>query len=347
MMATLLFWGMIAFLISFVVTVFVKRYAFAGGLIDRPKSTRSIHTRPTARLGGVAIYVSLLVCIILLLFISDVLTAGKIQTIHYIGFLIGGLVLMIGGAFDDRFELPPWLSFWSPLFAAVILIASGIEIEKLTNPFGGVIPLMSWQSDAIVFIWMLVVMYTTKFLDGLDGLATSVSSIGAVMIMLLALTAAYYQPDVALLSAVALGASLGFLFWNTHPASIFLGEGGSTLVGYILGTLAVISGGKLASALLVLGIPLLDFCWTVMRRWRAGGIKKIVKGDRKHLHHRLLDLGWSQRRIVSLYVLVSTVFGVSTLFLQSKEKLVALVFLAILMLITATLLVQKERSEAL
>jgi UDP-N-acetylmuramyl pentapeptide phosphotransferase/UDP-N-acetylglucosamine-1-phosphate transferase len=186
-------------------------------------------------------------------------------------------------------------------------------------------------------------MYTTKFLDGLDGLATSVSSIGALMVLLLSLTVAYFQPDVALLAVIVLGAQLGFLFWNFHPASIFLGEGGSTLVGYLVGMLAVISGGKLATALLVLGVPLLDVVWIVLRRYRAGGMKQIFVGDRKHLHHRLFDLGWSQTQIVLLYVFISGMFGVSTLFLQSKEKVIILVLLAGLMFVAAAFFVRKER----
>ncbi len=334
---------MVAFAVSFIATVFVKHLAFQSGIVDRPGSARKIHKRPTARLGGLAIYLGFLSAVVLLLFLSGTLTDGRITAIHYVGMLIGGFVLMLGGLLDDRFDLPPWLSCVSPIVAAIVLIGSGIEIEKLTHPFGGIIILSSLQSDILVFVWLLVVMYTTKFLDGLDGLATSVSSVGALMILLLALTTAYFQPDVALLSAVAIGAFLGFLFWNFHPASIFLGEGGSTFVGYVLGTLAVISGGKLATALLVLGIPLLDVVWIILRRLRMGGLRQVFHGDRKHLHHRLLDLGLGQRRIVFVYIFVASAFGVSTLFLQSRQKLVALILLGVMMLIAATILVQKEK----
>jgi UDP-GlcNAc:undecaprenyl-phosphate/decaprenyl-phosphate GlcNAc-1-phosphate transferase len=188
----------------------------------------------------------------------------------------------------------------------------------------------------------MVVMYTTKFLDGLDGLATSVTSIGALMILLLSLTAAYYQPDVALVSVVAIGSMLGFLFWNFHPASIFLGEGGSTYVGFLLGVLAVISGGKLATALLVLGIPLLDAIWVVLRRYRTGGFKNIFNADRKHLHHRLFDRGLGQRSVVLFYVIIATAFGITTLIFQSREKLVALIVLGLLMFLVALFFSRKE-----
>jgi len=345
MMTQLLLWGIVAFGISFVGTVFVKQLAFRGGLLDHPGQKRKIHSRPTARLGGLAIFLAFAIVVCILLWISPTLTDGRITFFHYMGLLLGGVILMLGGALDDLFDLPPRLSFIAPLLATITLLLFGVGVEKMTNPFGGVIYLTLWQSHLLVFLWMMTVMYTTKFLDGLDGLATSVSSVGALMILLLAQTVAYAQPDVSLLATVVLGALLGFLFWNFHPASIFLGEGGSTFVGYLLGTLAIISGGKLATALLVLGIPLLDVVWVIVRRFRLGGVRRILQADRRHLHHRLFDRGWGQRRIVFVYVLVATVFGTCTLFLQSREKLVALILLGVMMFIIAVILVKQEKSS--
>jgi UDP-GlcNAc:undecaprenyl-phosphate GlcNAc-1-phosphate transferase len=290
-----------------------------------------------------AIYTSVVVVTLGVLFLTSLLTSGEITFFHYTGILLGGLWLMIGGLLDDRYRLPPYLSIAAPALAAITAIICGVEVDKLTNPFGGIIILAPWQSDILVFVWLMGVMYTTKFLDGLDGLATSVSSVGAFMILLLALTAAYYQPDVALFATIILGALLGFLFWNYHPASIFLGEGGSTLVGFLLGILAVISGGKLATALLVLGIPVMDVAWVIVRRGRHGGWRAIWKGDRKHLHHRLLDMGWGQRRVMLFYVCVSTALGLLALLLQSGEKLVALVVLSVLMALGASYLVHKDQ----
>ncbi|MEK7619875.1 MAG: MraY family glycosyltransferase [Patescibacteria group bacterium] len=343
MITTLILWGTLSFVLSFFLTLFVRRVAIYFGIIDQPGLLRKIHTRPVAMLGGVAIFVALAAATIGILTSSDLLTSGEIDVRHYLGVLLGGLILMIGGFIDDRRELPPRLAIIAPILAALTAIGFGIEVDKLSNPLGGAIVLGGWQSDILVFVWLMIVMYTTKFLDGLDGLATSVTSVGAIMIMLLSLTVTYFQPDVAIFSAVTLGAFVGFLFWNVHPASIFLGEGGSTFVGYMLGILAVISGGKLATALLVLGIPLLDVVWVVSRRWREGGAPRIFQGDKKHLHHRLLKLGWGQTPIVLLYVVIASAFGVSALFLQSREKLVALFILAIIMGLAAVLLVQKDR----
>ena len=343
MTITLILWGTLSFVLSFLLTLFVRRLAIHFHIVDEPGSWRKIHRRPVAMLGGIAGFVAILAAMIGILSSSDALTSGEIDVSHYVGILLGGLILMVGGLLDDRFKLPPRFAIIAPVLAAITAIGFGIEVDKLTNPFGGQIILESWQSDLLVFVWLLVVMYTTKFLDGRDGLATSVTSVGALMVMLLSLTVAYFQPDVALLSAVTLGAFIGFLFWNVHPASIFLGEGGSTFVGYMLGVLAVISGGKLATALLVLGIPLLDAVWVVSRRWREGGFSRIIQGDTKHLHHRLLKLGWGQTHIVLLYVVIASAFGASALFLQSREKLVALLILGVIMVLAAFLLVQKDR----
>jgi len=343
MITTLILWGTLSFVLSFLLTLFVRRLAIYFHIVDEPGLLRKIHSRPVALMGGVAIFVAISACVIGILSSGDFLTSGEINATHYIGVLLGGIILMIGGYIDDRFKLPPRFAIIAPVLAAITAIGFGIEVDKLSNPLGGQIVLEGWQSDILVFVWLLVVMYTTKFLDGLDGLATSVTSVGALMVMLLSLTVAYFQPDVALLSAVTFGAFVGFLFWNMHPASIFLGEGGSTFVGYMLGILAVISGGKLATALLVLGIPLLDVVWVVSRRWREGGFSKMFQGDKKHLHHRLLKLGWGQTHIVLLYVVIASAFGVSALFLQSREKLVALLILGVIMVLGALLLVQKDR----
>ncbi len=341
-MIHLIVWGATAFVLSFCLTVLIKRFAHVLGVLDRPVSSRKIHTRPIAQGGGAAIYLAVSAVVIGLLLSGDLLTSGEITSRHYIGVLFGGLMLMIGGYVDDRWGLPPRMAIVAPIVAAALAVGFGIEVDKLTNPLGGVIEISATASGVLVFAWLMLVMYTTKFLDGLDGLATSTTAVGGLMIMLLALTTAYYQPDVSLLAAISIGALLGFLFWNVHPASIFLGEGGSVFVGYLLGVLSVISGGKLAILLLVLGIPLFDAVWVVLRRFRAGGLRQIFIGDRKHLHHRLLDRGWGQHRIVALYLFVALMFGSSALFLQSREKLVALTLLTILLLIGAYVIVKKD-----
>lgn len=344
-MPTIVSWFLVSLTVSFFATRLLVAFVPRLGIVDRPDGERRLHAKPVPLLGGVAVFVSVAACVIALLHSGDALTGGLVTQRHYLGFLLGGLILMAGGYLDDRHRLPPKLAIVAPALAALVAVASGIQVDKLTNPFGGVIELAAWQSDAIVFLWLMGAMYTTKFLDGLDGLATSVSSVGAFMVMCLALTVAYFQPDVALFAAVGVGALAGFLIWNAPPAAIFLGEGGSTFVGFLIGTLAVISGGKIATAALVLGIPIMDVAWVILRRWKSGGIKNVFKGDRKHLHHRLLALGWTPGQVVAGYALVAASFGAAALFLQSREKLLAMLALMLLMLFLAAFLAARERQS--
>ena len=345
MTSLLALWGIGAFFMSACATSIVRDVAVRLKVVDRPSEERKIHRGEIPLLGGVAIFSTVAICVVALLLTGNRLTGGEIDATQYAGVLVGAAILMLGGFLDDKFNLPPKFAIVAPILAALCAIGFGVQVEKLTNPFGGVIRLEGWQSDALVFVWLMVVMYTTKFLDGLDGLATGVSAIGSAMIMALSLTIAYFQPDVALLSAIVVGALLGFLSWNFHPAKIFLGEGGSTLVGFLVGILAVISGGKVATAMLVLGIPFLDVVWIVIRRWRAGGFASVFRADRKHLHHRLLDRGWGQRRIVLAYYAVAAAFGGAALFLQSREKLIALGVLVVLMVGLAIYFSRKEHAS--
>ena len=177
-------------------------------------------------------------------------------------------------------------------------------------------------------------MYTTKLLDGVDGLVTGVTAIGAFIIFLFTMTTKYYQPDIGLVALILAAACLGFLILNWHPAKIFLGEGGSLFLGFALGVLAIISGGKIAIALLVMGIPILDVIWTIFRRIKAGQ-NPFKIADKLHLHFRFLELGLTQRQTALIYYLFASIFGLSALFLQSKGKLIALMILASVMLVVA------------
>ncbi len=353
--------GIGSFLVATLLTPLVASIAARFGMVDAPGAPRKVHGRPVPLLGGLAIYLSIAVVVALVLTRSPLLTEGEVTWLHYAGIGLAGLILMVGGYLDDRYKLRPVLQVIFPVAAAIIAILGGLGVEKVTNPFGGALPLeatdwtlgtiagipvaVSWPGDIFVFVWLMVVMYTTKLLDGLDGLATSIGAVGALMILLLASTAAFFQPDMQVASAIVLGAFLGFLVWNMYPAQIFLGEGGALLVGFLLASLAVISGGKIATLLLVMGVPMLDVVWVVTRRMWTG--KAISRGDRNHLHHRLYDLGLSHVQVVSLYTVVALGFGALTLILPSFAKLIALAVLGVLMAVAAVCLLMIEGDERL
>jgi|GEM_PF-58995 len=321
-------------ILAVIFTLGVKKIALYFNIVDNPdlkEGGRKIHDHPIPLLGGLAIFLAYFS--ILFLFSSRFLS-GTLHYSHLLGFFIGALIIMIGGALDDKYNLKPYLQIIFPLLAIVAVIMGGVEISKITNPYGVYFNLktIAFLSPLLISFWLLGLMYTTKLLDGVDGLVSGVSGIGAFVIFLFTLTTRYYQPDIAFASIVLVGATLGFLVFNWHPAKIFLGEGGSLLLGYILGVLAIISGGKIAIALLVMGIPVLDVAWTILRRLMKGK-NPFRFADRKHLHHRLLDLGLGQRATVLIFYALSLIFGLSGLFLQSRGKFLTLLFLLLLMLL--------------
>jgi UDP-GlcNAc:undecaprenyl-phosphate GlcNAc-1-phosphate transferase len=342
------FYGIIFFvtlLVSLVSTKLVIFLALKLKITDKPDKARKIHSGSVPLLGGVAVFFSFF---LMLFFVRQELVAGDLNYSHWAGFFIGALWLILGGWLDDKYNLKPAQQIIFPLLAVFSVIIGGVEIEKITNPIGGLLYLNNWQvpiisfggvmhsfvvlSDLFIFIWLLGMIYTTKLLDGIDGLVTGVTAIGAFIIFLFTLTTKYFQPDIGLAALILTASLLGFLVFNWHPARIFLGESGSLFLGYALGVLAVISGGKIAIALLVMGIPIMDVAWTIIRRIAAG--KNPFKfADRKHLHFRLLDLGLGQRKTVLIYYGFACLFGLFAIFLQSMGKLFALSILILIMLI--------------
>ncbi|MCK5510423.1 undecaprenyl/decaprenyl-phosphate alpha-N-acetylglucosaminyl 1-phosphate transferase [Candidatus Parcubacteria bacterium] len=349
---------LITFIISLVSTWVIMRLALKLKIVDLPDKKRKIHKKGIPLLGGIAIFISFFCG---LFFARDLLLSGNLEVSHWLGFFVGGAILMLGGFLDDKYNFSPGKQIIFPILAAIVVIIGEIGIEKITNPFGDFlyldvykIPLLIWDgvvynivlfSDLLVFLWLLGMMYTTKLLDGADGLVAGVIGIGALITFLFTMTSMYYQPDIGIAALILAAACLGFLIFNWHPAKIFLGEGGSLFLGYALGVLAIISGGKIAIALLVMGIPILDVIWTIIRRlFDKKNPFKI--SDRKHLHFRLLDIGLSQRVTVFMYYLVAGIFGLSALFLQSMGKLFALVLLIIIMLIIVISFYKLDKKQA-
>ena len=325
------------FLASFFITKRVKLLAESLGARDFPDIPRKIHAKPLPKFGGIAIFLSFIAGVIAfaLLGLSD-----EISLLHIAGFVLGGAVLVAGGILDDRYDLPPYKQIWFPVAAAFLVVLSGTHISYITNPLGGPIILDQYKiltypifGSLLVFVWIMGITYTTKFLDGMDGLVTGISGIAGLVIFGLSLAPEVNQTTTAFLALIFAAACFGFLPFNFHPAKIFLGEGGSTFTGFMIAVLAVISGGKIATALLVLGIPILDAVWVIVRRLWFGASPFI--GDKKHLHFRLLDIGLSQRQAVLLLYFLAAAFGGVAVFLQSLGKLVALIILSVVMLIVA------------
>lgn len=322
----------LAALISAGLTYFVRKLALRLQIVDLPTEERKIHKQAMPLMGGLAIFLAFFIGLLLK---RHELLATNLEPHHYIGFFVGGLFLILGGILDDKYNLKPAKQLIFPLLAVLSVVAGGVSIDKITNPFGGFIYLGGW-SALLIGIWLFGMMYTTKLLDGMDGLVTGISSIGAFIIFLFTLTTKYYQPDIAMASLILSASAFGFLLWNFHPAKIFLGEGGALFLGFALGVLSIISGGKIAIALLIMGIPILDVVWTITRRLISGK-NPFKAADRGHLHYRLFDLGLGQRQTVLLFYVFASVFGLAGLFLQGRGKMLAVALLFVIMLIIVSL----------
>ena len=334
----------LAFFIALILGFFIKKLALKLEIVDKPNLERKIHKKPTPLLGGLAIFLSFWV-LILLAYSLNLLPDRYVEVNFLIGIFIGGIILMIGGFLDDKYSLSPKQQIIFPALSSLAVIFSGIGIEYVGNPFGeGLLYLNSLTysfggfgsfvllADIFTVIWILGMIYTTKFLDGLDGLVSGISVIGSFIIFALSLTDKTFQPDVALLAIILAGAGVGFLIWNFHPAKIFLGEGGSVWLGFMLGVLAIISGGKIATALLIFGIPILDVAWIIIRRVFIEK-KSPAIGDNKHLHFRLLEANLTQRKTVFILWGMSFLFGALSLFFQTKGKVYLLLLLMVVMII--------------
>lgn len=356
-------WFVLAFVLSIAATMLVRRLAVRFGVLDRPESApeRKLHTRPVPLLGGVAVYGSFLIVLFLvLLFRPDMLLGGYLLPKHIAGIVLAGLLLMIGGWRDDRRSRTPKEQLIWPILAALVVVGSGIGITTVTNPLGEAFRLDQWSTtlfhlggkpyhivwlaDAFGFVWIMVSMYATKLLDGLDGLVSGITTIGMFVIAALSLTPKVGQPETALLALIVAGVFFGFLLFNFHPAKIFLGEGGSLLAGFFLGTFAILSGGKIATALLILGIPIIDIMVViVLRLFRERS--SIVRADKQHIHHRLLSLGLSHRQTVLFLYVCTAMFGSATLMTTGRTKLVVFAFIVLLMIVLAGIAVYRTRRQ--
>lgn len=342
------------FFISLILTPLVKLLAERFKIFDIPDEERKKHKKPVPLLGGLAIFFSFF-AVIFYLYATGKLFGDFIRPAHVFGIFIGSIILMAGGFLDDKYNLKPKIQIIFPVLAALAVVLSGINVTHIRNLFGGIISFdyysfyllnseIIFPGSILTFFWLLGMMYTTKILDGLDGLAAGISSVGSFVIFLVCLLPFVRQTDTALIAIIFCGAALGFLPWNFHPAKIFLGEGGSVFLGFILGVLAIISGSKVATMLLVMGIPILDVLWVILRRlfWEK---KSPALSDRKHLHYRLLDVGLSERQAVIFLYLISAIFGCLSLFLQTSEKAVALAILLLVMVILAFYVVKLMKKK--
>ena len=316
------------------------------GLVDRPGGRRA-HRGEIPRTGGIALFGAFTGTLLLaFLVFPDRLppSTDPNESTRLAGLLLGSAVAFGFGLLDDQRELSWRGQILAQLACSAIAIAALIFIERVNNPFTDsqiVFPdLVVW---ALTTFWFLGAMNTLNWLDGLDGLAAGVTAIlAAVLVGHMLWRAAPPQYSVAILPLALLGATLGFLPWNFSPARIFMGSSGSYFLGFAVAALGIIGGARMATVLLVLGLPIVDVAWLIWRRRRRG--ESAGAGGRDHLHFRLLDLGLGQRQIVLGYYAFCAAFGLLALSIGPRIfKLLALLALGIVVLVVLSWAERQEK----
>ena len=332
----------VAFVVALVVTPLAGRLGKRWGIVALP-GPRRVHQGIIPRLGGIGLYVGFMFALgALWLLPAGVLPPSQDpkEMTRLLGLVIGATFVFIVGLIDDWWELGPLPQLVSQLVASGIAFAFLIFIERVNNPLNNQVVVFPWPVVlAVTVFWITGMMNTVNWLDGLDGLAAGVTAIACAVLAIHMYREGQYS--VALLPLALLGAVLGFLPYNVYPAKIFMGGSGAAFLGFALGTLAIISGAKMATVLLVMCIPIVDVAWQILNRMRRGA--PSWQADLGHLHYRLLESGLSQRQIVWVMYLFCATFGALALLISSRMyKLFAIVGLGALTLLALVFLSRRN-----
>ena len=327
----------LAAIVTLLVTPIVRRYATRLGVVDRPEARR-VHKRIVARGGGIAIGFAFISMSALMLALNQIAGLHFVDEPAKVGLrqvaaLLGGAALALGiGFLDDKYQLRARWQFLGQFALAGLAVALGMVVTLLNVPYAsnGTFQLDDALAAVVTFIWIVGMINSMNFIDGLDGLSSGIALIAALTLGVISLGVGTntIEPYVALYCFILAGALAGFLRWNFHPAKIFSGTSGIMFVGYTLAVLSILGAGKIAVALLVLGVPIIDTLWTVIRRIAAG--RSPFAPDRGHIHHRLLDLGLSHRDTVLVIYGVCIVLAVMSLGLSGTGQLYAFLGLVVL-----------------
>ncbi len=319
----------IALIASLLLTPKAKQAAFLFNALDKP-SERKVHDRLMPRLGGIAIYSGFMIAAIVGI-ISALVLNKKLPYESLYAIMAGSTLIFLLGAVDDVRGLSSAVKFFWQVVAASIPMFFGVQVFYLSNPFNGVI-LLGALAAPFTLLWIVGLSNAINLADGLDGLAAGITAIASVTLFIVAIR--IHQPGAAIFLIALAGACIGFLKYNFNPASIFLGDSGSLFLGYILATASVIGVLKstiflsLLIPILILGIPIYDTASVMMRRLRSG--KNIFLADKSHLHHRLLNKGFSQRQTVLSIYLACLLLGLASLAITLLEFHAAIIVVLII-----------------
>ncbi|MDE6280939.1 MAG: undecaprenyl/decaprenyl-phosphate alpha-N-acetylglucosaminyl 1-phosphate transferase, partial [Oscillospiraceae bacterium] len=312
----------LAGMVAFASTPLVKALSVKMGAVDVPKDGRRMHDHPIPRMGGLAIFFGFVVS--MLLFVS--------LDMEKKGMLLGTVIIVVLGILDDKYALPAKPKFLVQIAAALIAVLAGNRIDVLSNPnvfSSNPVWQLGWLAYPVTVVWIVAITNSVNFIDGLDGLACGVSTISAATMLVIALLVS--EQDVAVMMAALAGACIGFLPYNFNPAKIFMGDTGSTFLGFVMATVSVNGMFKQYTIIsfvvpfLMLGLPIFDECFAVIRRLSRG--QSPMAPDRGHVHHRLIDMGFSQKQAVGVLYVISAILGLSAVVLTAGGAQKAMVFL--------------------
>lgn len=311
-----------AMVVSLITTPVVKNLAFKVGAVDVPKDNRRMHDHPIPRMGGLAIFFGFI--------LSALLYVEMIP--QFRGMLLGGVIIVVLGIFDDIYALGAKFKLVIQIIAALVAVLSGNVIEIISNPnVFSPNPWwdLGWLSYPATVLWIVAITNAVNLIDGLDGLACGVSTISALTMLVISLAVA--DAPVAIVMAALAGACIGFLPYNLNPAKIFMGDTGSTFLGFILAVMSIQGLFKFytiisfAVPFLMLGLPIFDTCFAFIRRIAHG--QSPMHPDRSHVHHRLIDMGFNQKQAVAVLYIISAILGLCAVVLTTSGELKAMLLM--------------------
>jgi UDP-GlcNAc:undecaprenyl-phosphate GlcNAc-1-phosphate transferase len=339
----------VAALLSLVLTPLVRRLAIRLDNVDRPEERR-VNKSPIPRGGGIAVAAAFL-----FVAVAGILLNGQTGQVPFprgldpselVALLAGGVVATVLGVLDDTYQLRARWQLLGQLALALLVVGAGITVTFINNPFGpGSIALSGPFAIGFTMLWVVGMINSINFIDGLDGLSSGIALIAAATLGLISLTTDVRQPFIGILCFALAGALLGFLRWNFHPATIFIGTSGVMFVGYTLAVLSILGTAKVAVALLVLGVPIIDTFWIIVRRLGTG--RSPFTPDRGHIHHRLLDLGLSHSQTVLVIYGLCLLLAVMSFVLSGTGQLYAFMGLALVFGLVLFLVTRNETTDAL
>lgn len=330
-MKNLFFIAVLAALISFISTPIVRKLAIILGVVDIPKDNRRVHKKPIPKLGGLAIYFSFVIMVFA--------KSGPINKSE-MGILIGATIIVIGGLIDDKYTIKPWQKLSFQVIAAFVLIGTNTMISIITNPVSDTNPFISINpifAIPLTLIWVIGITNAFNLIDGLDGLSAGLGFIACVTMTAASYLSGKVEFEVITLTIILAAAILGFLPYNFNPASIFMGDTGAQLIGFLLAGISMKGAIKSASAIvlavpiLALGLPIYDTLFAIIRRKVNG--RPIAEADKGHLHHRLLNMGLSQKQVVIIMYLINAILGMIAIIVMQLTNRRAYMVLAVVVIV--------------